>query len=281
MRGKTTCPQCGEKYSLDLPDDSTGIYSTTCPKCDHSFKIDLGEKINLNDDETPLIPPSLHVKPRSRKPIIAGVFLIITFLAGILFWGPLYLDHENFITEASTQGQWNLSFQGKIVNETGVALPNVTIGLDNASASVYTDTGGLFTLDDIPWGYHLLHLSKTNFTTTHIAIFVPPFHLRENKEEYILLQGNSEINLDSQMVKDMNSYIPPLSILFLAFSVMALLGGLFSLQRKMLPLSLLGSILGIFTLGIFLIGSILSIAALILIIYSRYEFGEKKNEIVY
>jgi hypothetical protein len=281
MRGKTTCPQCGEKYSLDLPDDSTGIYSTTCPKCDHSFKIDLGEKINLNDDKTPLIPPSLHVKPRSRKPIIAGVFLIITFLAGVLFWGPLYLDHENFITEASTQGQWNLSFQGKIVNETGVALPNVTIALDNASTSVYTDTGGLFTLDDISWGYHLLHLSKTNFTTTHITIFVPPFHLWENQEEYILLQGNSEINLDSQMVKDMNSYIPPLSILFLVFSVMALLGGLFSLQRKMLPLSLLGSILGIFTLGIFLIGSILSIVALILIIYSRYEFGEKKNEIVY
>lgn len=280
MRGKTTCPQCGEKYSLDLPDDATGIYSTTCPKCDHTFKIDLGEKINLNNDETPLIPPSLHVKPRSRKPKIAGVFLIVTFLVGILFWGPLYLDHEEFIRDASTPGQWTLSFQGKIVNETGFALPNVTIGLENESNTVLTDSEGKFTLD-LSWGYHMLHLSKTNFTTTHITIFVPPFPLMENQEEYTLQQGNSEITVDSQIVKDMNTYIPPVSILFIVFSAMALLGGLFSLKRKMLPFALLGAILGIFTLGLFLIGSILSIAALILIIYSRYEFGEKKNEILY
>ncbi len=281
MRGKTTCPQCKEKYSLDIPDDATGAYSTTCPKCDHSFKIDLGEKINLNNDETPLIPPSLHVKPRSRKPKIAGLFLIITFLAGILFWGPLYLDHEDFIREASTQGQWSVSFQGKIVNETGVSLPNVTVGLENESNIALTDAAGRFILEDISWGYHLLHLSKTNFTTTHITIFVLLFHLQESQKEYTLIKGDSEISLNSQMVEDMNTHIPPLALLFLVFSVMALLGGLFSLQRKMLPLSLLGAILGIFTLGLFLIGFILSIAALILIVYSRYEFGGKKNEIFY
>jgi len=281
MRGKTTCPQCGEKYSLDLPDDATGIYPTTCPKCDHSFKIDLGEKINLNDDDTPLIPPSLHVKPRSHKPLIAGVFLIIVFLAGILLWGPLYLDHEDVLGDVSTRMQWNVSFQGKIVNETGVSLSNVTIVLENESGTILTDAAGKFNLDDIPWGYHLLHLSKTNFTTTHITIFVLPFHLWETHKEYTLIKGDSEISLDSQMVEDMNTYIPPLSILFLVFSGLALLGGLFSLQRKIFPLSLLGAILGIFTLGVFLIGFILSIAAVIFLVYSRYEFSGKKNEIIY
>jgi len=281
MRGKTTCPQCGEKYSLEIPDDSTGTYSTTCPSCDYSFKIDLGEKINLNNDETPLIPPSLHLKPRSRKPQIAGVFLIITFLVGILLWGPLFLDHETFIREASTQGQWNVSVQGKIVNETGVSLSNVTVYLEDENQTVLTGTTGRFILENVPWGYHLLHLSREDFNTTHITIFVLPYNLQETQKEYTLVKGDSEMTLDSQMVEDMNPYIPPLAFLFLVFSVVALLGGLFSLQRKMLPLALLGAILGIFTLGLFFIGFILSIAALILIVYSRFEFGGRKNEIVY
>ena len=299
MRGKTTCPQCGEKYSLDLPDDSTGTYTTTCPACNYSFKIDLGEKINLNNDKTPLIPPSLHLRPRSHKPLIAGVLLIIICLAGILFWGPVYLDYENVLREASTQGEWNISFQGKIVNETSVPLPNVAVSLGNESNTVLTDNEGRFNLGDIPWGYHVLHLSKTNFTTTHITIFLQPFHLREPQKEYTLLQGDSEITRDSQLVEDMNTYVPPVALLFLVFSVMALLGGLFSLQRKMFPLSLLGAILGvctlgvmfplcflgvtlgIFILGIFLIGFILSIAALILLVYSRYEFGGKKRDLLF
>jgi hypothetical protein len=281
MRGKTTCPQCGEKYSLDLPDDATGTQSTTCPACKHSFNIDLGEKINLNNDKTPLIPPSLHLKPRSHKPKIAGVFLIIACIAGILFWGPLYLNHQDFLTDASSQGQWTVTFQGRIINETGSYLSNVTVDLAEENNTVITDTAGQFILDDIPWGYHVLHLSKTNYTTTHITIFVLPFTPGGNQKEYILIQGDDEITIDSQMVKDMKTYIPPLSLLFIVFSVVALIGGLFSFQRKILPLALLGAILGIFTLGPFFICTILSIAAVILIVYSRDEFGEKPNEIVY
>ncbi len=57
----------------------------------------------------------------------------------------------------------------------------------------------------------------------------------------------------------------------IVFSLIALLGGIMAIQRKMWALALVGSILGLFTLG-FLIGSILALVALILIAMSKKEF---------
>jgi hypothetical protein len=57
----------------------------------------------------------------------------------------------------------------------------------------------------------------------------------------------------------------------LIFSLIAFLGGFMAIKRKMWGLSLVGSILGLFTLG-FVIGSVLALVALILIAISKKEF---------
>lgn len=61
-------------------------------------------------------------------------------------------------------------------------------------------------------------------------------------------------------------------IIGITFSVLALLGGIMALQRKMWGLGLTGSILGLFIFGFYGISSLLSLVALILLAVSHREF---------
>jgi hypothetical protein len=60
--------------------------------------------------------------------------------------------------------------------------------------------------------------------------------------------------------------------IFIVFGIMVIIGGVSAITRKSFALALIGSILGIFTVGYYFTGSILSIVALILIAISKDEF---------
>lgn len=66
--------------------------------------------------------------------------------------------------------------------------------------------------------------------------------------------------------------------LILVFGIVALISALCAIKRIYWGLALLGSILGIFTIGPWFLGSILSIAALILLIMSRDSLSKDKEE---
>ena len=61
------------------------------------------------------------------------------------------------------------------------------------------------------------------------------------------------------------------------FSVFALLGAFTTWKRKNFDVSVAGSLIGLFSFGFFLIGSILSIIAFVLIIKSKEEFDDGKQ----
>jgi hypothetical protein len=63
------------------------------------------------------------------------------------------------------------------------------------------------------------------------------------------------------------------------FSIFMFLGGIMSLKRKMWGLALLGSVLGLFSIGILLLSSVLSLIALILLALSKKEFEQSTNNI--
>ena len=56
------------------------------------------------------------------------------------------------------------------------------------------------------------------------------------------------------------------------FGIFAIIGGIMAIQRKVWALALIGSILGLFTVGFIFEASILSLVALILIAISKDEF---------
>ena len=60
--------------------------------------------------------------------------------------------------------------------------------------------------------------------------------------------------------------------IMIILGIIALLGGLMALRRKMWALALVGSILGLFTIGFYGISSLLSFVALIILVIARKEF---------
>ena len=70
------------------------------------------------------------------------------------------------------------------------------------------------------------------------------------------------------------------SIIGIILSIFPLLGGILSIKRKMWGFTIIMSIIGLFTIGPFLLSSILSFIALILIALSKNEFQFKKDEII-
>jgi hypothetical protein len=76
-----------------------------------------------------------------------------------------------------------------------------------------------------------------------------------------------------------NNFNLILSIILLIFSIFTLIGSIASIKRLNLYIILFTTFIGIFTIGFFFIGSILSIIAIILIISSKEEFiNEKKGK---
>ena len=68
------------------------------------------------------------------------------------------------------------------------------------------------------------------------------------------------------------SFLRICAIVGCIFSIFAILAGVFSLRRKMWGIVVVGSILGLFTIGPAFISSILSFIGLILVVISRKEF---------
>jgi len=60
--------------------------------------------------------------------------------------------------------------------------------------------------------------------------------------------------------------------IFIILGIIELLGGVMALRRKMWALALVGSILGLFTVGFYGLSSILSLVGLIILAISRKEF---------
>jgi len=63
-----------------------------------------------------------------------------------------------------------------------------------------------------------------------------------------------------------------IGVMFCILAIFTIMGGVLALKRKMWKTALLGSIIGLFTTGLFYISSILSLIGLILVAISKKEF---------
>jgi hypothetical protein len=73
-------------------------------------------------------------------------------------------------------------------------------------------------------------------------------------------------------VEQLQSILATCSIIGCIISIFALVGGIVAVKRKAWGLAIVGGILGLFTIGPFFLGSIISLIGLILVAISRKEF---------
>ena len=89
MKGRTTCPKCKNDFVLDLPQDEKE-HDVVCPKCNNQYKIKAKCSSPLSDKECsweehgePRKTVLSSIKPKSNRPMIAAIILIVVFGLGI------------------------------------------------------------------------------------------------------------------------------------------------------------------------------------------------------
>lgn len=91
--------------------------------------------------------------------------------------------------------------------------------------------------------------------------------------------GNIEEQVGEQVSQDLvNNVLNACGVITLIFGFFLLVGGIFAIKKVHWGVALIGSILGIFSIGPMFIGSVLSIAALILLFMAKDEFEGKGKE---
>jgi len=243
------------------------------------------------------IPPAPRTQ-RSEKPKIAGALLIVAAMLGMIFsvfmvGMPMFFEN---IEDAPHMSGELTSIGGTITDETNAPLPNVTVTILDTGMFVRTDANGTYRMNGVPVGYHQIRYEKTGYNTIMYGKTVGfdidyaehgPGSWRsiddtENTFDFTMTPGASTVELGE--TKDVHDEFPgpfrtimtSLGVLTLVFSVVALVGGIMALRREHYGLAVVGSILGIFSIG-FILGAVLALIALFILLLSSKEFKRKEN----
>jgi len=275
MKGKARCPHCKESVVVEVPDGATGEQIVTCPNCGMKFKVDVSEKYSW-EEEAPLIHPAMHIKPKSMKPVIAGILLIIIFLSGIAMSGILLLSFDS-LDKVNMPSE----FKGRVVDSSGKALEGIKVEVvGHPELNTTTDEKGYFVIKNITSGRQKLHLTGEGYKSLTAEIFVLPWNITISYEKFVMKEGSGEIEQKSLIIK-VFEFGPLLSSIIIVLSIGALIGGILAITRKYFVIATIGAVIGIIAGFFTLIGIVLGLVALILLLISKDEFESKPKEVKY
>jgi hypothetical protein len=285
MKGRIQCPSCSKIFNIKKLTNSDDVI-LTCPHCNNTFNIHQSDKSSHKSCKTsnredcsweehgePRKTILSSIKPRTDKPMIATILLLIVVFMGIsaAITPMLYLQPPNMVlSSVGIQGSASFEFQNKLDME--VIKGNLIIQKNNENYQGFFENNSII-FQNIPLGRHDATLI-VNFSNQSIMkefeLFIIPF-----------LMNTYDITLSNQdkPLAILISYggLGWCSIILLLFSVVCLIGALSSWRRIYSDVAFIGSLVGIFTLGYFFIGSLLSLIALILIYKARDEFDDGKK----
>ena len=269
MKGRTTCPKCNHEFVLDTPE---GIeeYKAICPNCGCKFTIrktsdglKAEEECTWEEHGEPRKTILSSIKPRTDKPMMAAVILVCVFVLGAssAAFSETFIEAPlGVLSGAGMTG----TVEFMITDQSNNSLENVSITINNVSGK--TNVNGKCSVKNVSLGIKKAEIFISENKTLTREILVKPFI---NSYEEIIVKDDSEEFIPYDTVG--------CSIILLIFSVIALLGVVASLKRQHFDVAVAGSALGIFSFGFFMIGSILSIIALIIILRSKEEFEDGKK----
>ena len=274
MKGKARCPHCKESVVVDVPDGSSGEQITTCPNCGMNFRVNVDERYSW-ESEAPMIHPSVHLKTRSMKPVIAGIILVILFLSGIFVSGILLFSFDS-LSDINVPSE----FEGKVVDDGGNALEGISVTVvGHPGMHAVTDSNGKFLIRNITSGKQKLLFTGEGYGPLTAEVFVLPWNITFPYERFEMKKG--EQTEQKSLIIRIFELGPLMSAFIIAMSVAALAGGIAAITRKHFIIALIGAVLGTIS-GIFtLAGIVLGIIAIVLLLISKDEFETEPREMKY
>ncbi len=275
MKGKARCPHCRESVVVEVPDGATGEQVVTCPNCGMKFRVNVNEKYSW-EEEAPMIHPSVHLKPKSMKPVIAGILLVIIFLSGIGISGILLFSFDT-LGKMDTPSE----FRGRVVDEGGHPLEGIKVEvIGHPGSDAVTDKNGYFILKNITSGEQELYITAEGYKNLTAKVFVLPMNITIPYEKFVMERGSGEIEQKGLLMRVLELG-PLLAASLTVLSIVALVGGIMAIIRKYFIIGVIGAVVGTIA-GLFtIIGFVLGIIALALIIVSKDEFESKPKEVKY
>lgn len=266
MKGRTTCPKCNEAFVVDAPDNIKKL-NVTCPKCNNKFLItlkssDLGE-CSWEEHGEPRKTILSSIKPKTDKPKMVSFLLTIAFIFGLVTaaFSVQLIDNSS---QLLSQAGFRETIEFYITDINNESLSNANLKLNGITDFQYN--GEYYYLENITPGFKTVVISLEGYKTINQEILVIPLFFSTHNIK--MEMGTGEITY--------NFGILGCSLMFLILSIFPLLGAITSYKRRHFDVAVVGSLIGIFSVG-FYIGSIICIIALIILLLSRDEFenGEK------
>ena len=270
VKGRTTCPKCKHEFVLDVEKDKE-TYKVTCPNCNNDFTIkissyDPNEKGECSWEEhgEPRKTILSSIKPRTNKPMIAAVLLIIVFCMGLT----TAVFSETFV-ETSLDIASEMGIKGTVellvTDQMNQSIENVNITIDGRTGNITVE--GLFHLENVTLGKQTAEIYAEGYNKLSYEILVLP--VITTYHEIKMEEGTEEKTIPFDALG--------CSLIFAILSVFALFGAVSCLKRKHFDVAVAGSIIGLFSFGFFTIGAIISIIAFVIILKCKEEFDDGKK----
>ena len=252
-------------------EDKEEQHEVVCPKCKNKFKIqtkcpDSDKECSWEEHGEPRKTVLSSIKPKTNKPKIAMILLLIVFIIGISTAALSEVFVETSFDVASAAGMTG-SIEFEIINQSNESIENVNFTINDEKTN-FSYSNVTYINKDVELGIQKIGISAEGFNDQTYEILVTPFITTEITIKMKEGAGKEEL-------KEYDS--TPCTIILAIFSIFAALASIVCLKRQHFDVALAGSFIAIFSFGFFLIGSIISIIAFVFIWKSRDEFENGKK----
>lgn len=272
MKGRTRCPECDHEFTVDAPDHCRKL-DVACPNCQHDFTITLTSSKTSSPNEPecsweehgePRKTILSSIKPKTDKPGIIALLLVAAFITGVVTAG----FSEAFI-ETSTDIMAGAGLKGslnvEITNISGDLINTGSLTLDNEA--VFTIRNGTYVAEGVTPGFKTIKISVSGYQTISQEVLV--FPIITMKHSLTMEAGNQDKTIPFETIG--------CSLILLLLSIFPLLAAVYAYKRKHFDVAIAGSLIGLCSLGFFLVEFVLCLIAFLLLIMAKEEFdnGEK------
>lgn len=233
-------------------------------------------------------PPHMK-KPRSAKPTIAGVLLllhtIITVIAVIFLIGAGLFISDPGSGFMFFGGEDSGDITGTVTSfSDGLPLENATVSVVGTELTTLTNENGDYLIYNVPLGNQKIRVEKEGYDTIILKTFVESENMDmdmnpnkhdngKNQNDFVLTEGNDVIEKGSYPPLDIiRNLMVVCGVVLIILTIIALIGAYASFKRENFRLALAGAIAGTISLGIF------AFIALFILLLAKDEFQKPQKD---
>jgi len=271
IKGRTKCPKCRHEFVLDISDGEKR-HEAVCPNCNNKFSVIVSDSPTETEEGSFWVE---HGEPRktilssrkqkTRKPKIAAVLLICVFVIGLstAVYFEIFIESSTYVTSfLGVKGTVDIHVTDKSNN----SVYNLTVEIEDFGNLKKTGNGS-YVANNVEVGIKEIKIHAPGYVNITQEILVTPF-----------FTSYQDIKMEKGVGSETNSFdLTGCTFILIIFPIFALLAAIASFKRVHFDAAAICSIISIFAFGFFMVGSILSIIAFVIIFKSKEEFDDGKK----